>query len=323
MPLVDHPGSAFRVLTVVTLMTGTAAVFGLATAIGEWGIGNGFSWLWALAIVEATIQAWRPDPASVARGEPIDLVFGALWVVPVLALVVWIALLRFEVGVSTAAGEALKMRLPPLPQGILPIVWTEASLGLAVSLGAWWHLGWLSERTPVQSVVGRLLLLPAFSLLAFALVGSCRRLAANLRPVAAVAPRSEKTLDAQLAATTVALTAGAVALYLVNRFVPASPAIELSTALALTVIALDLRDELAFRRRHGATARLLQLDNVHLACYLQALLAERGIAVHARAQRFRSLYYFFFPLVKIDLLVAADRVAPAAAVLAEQEPRTI
>ena len=43
----------------------------------------------------------------------------------------------------------------------------------------------------------------------------------------------------------------------------------------------------------------------------------------ARAHRFRALHYFFLPLVKIDLLVGADHAGVAAAMLAEQEPRTI
>ena len=322
-PLVAHPGAAFEIVTVATFIAAAAGLFALATAIGEWGIGNGFCWLTVLGFLETALRAWRPDPGRLGRAEPIDLVFGALWIVPFFILAGAIELRRVEGRIATAAGEEIKLPLPPLPQGIWPAGWAEAGIGIAAALGAWLHLGWLSGSSPLLSLAFSLLLVPAFSLLTFAWFGTRRRLAANLLPAATVGPEIDKTIDRQFVSTTLVLTGGEVALLLLHWLIPASPAIGFSAVFVLTAIALDVRDELAFVRRYGRTARLLQLDNVHLAAYLRALLGQRGIAAVARAHRFRSLYYWLFPLVKIDLLVPAESAEAAAAVIAEQELRRV
>ncbi|HXO40977.1 MAG TPA: hypothetical protein VN999_05980 [Thermoanaerobaculia bacterium] len=320
-PLVLHPGSAFRLIMVLTLTAATASLFALATAISEWGVGNGFCWLWALQTVEAVVRPWRLESHRPSGAEPTELLFGALCMLPVVALAAWVELGDLRLTVSTAAGETSRLRLPPLPQGILPVGWAESSATLVFSLAAGSHSLWLSRLAPLLPVTGRLLLIPAFSLIAYALFSTPRRLAANLRLNATVGLAAG--LTAQVIRTTAYLTAGSVALYLVHHLIPASPNLAMTSVVVLTALVLDLRDEVEFTRRYGKTVRLLQLDNVHLASYLKALLGAQGIAVLARAYRFRSLFYFLNPLVKIDVRIAADRLDAAAALVAAQDLRTL
>jgi hypothetical protein len=70
----------------------------------------------------------------------------------------------------------------------------------------------------------------------------------------------------------------------------------------MAAVILDLRDE-ARLAGSGPLARVISLDNVHLAEYLQARLGERGIDCAVRGYRFRRLLYFFGPLFKMALLV--------------------
>ncbi|HLX09344.1 MAG TPA: hypothetical protein VKY89_15945 [Thermoanaerobaculia bacterium] len=325
LPLVDHPGAAFRILMVATLTAATAATFALATAIGDWGVGNGFCWLVAGGILQPVVRSWWPGPGHQIRGEPAELLVGALWILPLVALAAWVELRRVEVPVSTPAAETLALRLPTYPQGVAPAAWAPAVLGAVIPL---WSLlpsgpSPLSTLTPFEAVAGRVLLVPALSLLCFALFGDHRRLASHLRSAAVPAPAAEKILDGQLVRLTGWLTLGSVAVYLIEHFLPAAPGLDLVSIVILTAIALDLRAELEFRRRVLDAVRLEQLDNVHLASCLQALCGAYGIPTLARAQHFRALFYFFWPLVKIDLLVPAERWEEAAALLAAQEIQTV
>ena len=325
LPLVEHPGAAFRILIVATLTAATAATFALATAIGDWGIGNGFCWLAAGGILQPVLRSWWPGPGQPLHGEPAELLVGALWILPVVALAAWVELRRVEVAVSTPAAETLALRLPTYPQGVVPAAWAPAILAAVIPLWSLFAAGPspLATLTPFESVAGRVLLVPALSLLCFALFGNRRRLTAHLQTVAVPAPAAGKILDGQLVRIAGWLTLGSVALHLLERFLPAAPGLDLVAVVILTAIALDLRAELEFRRRHRETVRLAQLDNVHLASCLRALCGARGIPTLARAHHFRALFYFFWPLVKIDLLVPAARREEAADLLAALEIQTV
>ncbi len=321
LPAVAHPGAAFRLLIGVVLVAVTAALYALGSAIGRWGIGNGFCWLLALPISEALARQWRHDP-RLAGAEPTEILFGALWIVPIAAVVIWLLLRGPAAAVATAAGDSLAPRLPALPQGALPVYGGEVAVALVFALPALAQSAWLSRSPLVVAVAGRALLIPALSLLAYVLFASRRRVAANLAPDATVPPATRRTIDRHWVITTAILTGGSIALLLVARFIPRSPMITLFALLVLAALALDLRDELSFTLRHGGSTRLLQLDNVHLASYLQTLLREQGVETMARAYRFRSLFYFLNPLVKIELRVPAASWDAAADVLETQEMRT-
>jgi hypothetical protein len=87
----------------------------------------------------------------------------------------------------------------------------------------------------------------------------------------------------------------------------------------LLAIGLDLWDQFRFQRKHGETALLTQLDNVHFSYRLEERLQEEGIEALARGHQFRSLFFFFGALIKIDVFVSADRLEQAREVLAELE----
>src|SRR5258708_57761 len=318
-PFVAHPGAFLVVLTVATLTAATAALFILATTISRRGIGNGFCWLLAWPVVEAMTSGWHRQVQE-ARGEPTDILFGLLCVVPLVALAVWLQRQRYRIAAPAPDGEPLRLRLPALPQGALPAGLAVSLLGgLAVFRGTFSWASWLPAPTLTVIVAGCLLLIPALSYLTFHLFGSARRVAANLGSLSPAERDLHGALGRQLILTTASLAAGAIAGEVLARFVPRFPAIQFYGVLVLTAIGLDLWHEIAFLRRHRGGSRLLQLDNVHLACYLEALLRQHGIAGLARGYHFRSLYYFLNPLVKMDLLVPASRLEEARALIPAAE----
>src|SRR5260370_3587556 len=72
--LVDDPGWVFRVVTVISLTTGTLMFMCLGDQITERGIGNGISFIITIGIVArlpaALAQAWKTFVASRRQGSP-------------------------------------------------------------------------------------------------------------------------------------------------------------------------------------------------------------------------------------------------------------
>jgi hypothetical protein len=64
---------------------------------------------------------------------------------------------------------------------------------------------------------------------------------------------------------------------------------------------------------------MVQLDNVHFSYRLEEELQEAEIDALARGHQFRSLFFFFGALYKIDMLVPAKQLGRAREVLAELE----
>ena len=67
--VVLNPGWGFRLMTVITLTTGTAFIMWLGEQITERGIGNGISLIIFAGIVAAFPRRWRPRSSSSVRAR--------------------------------------------------------------------------------------------------------------------------------------------------------------------------------------------------------------------------------------------------------------
>src|SRR6195256_2888707 len=95
IPLVDDPGWTFRVVTVVSLTTGTLFLMWLGDQITERGIGNGISLIITIGIVArlpaALAQAWKtfvPSAGGGSQVNPMVLVLMILFLFIVIAGVI-------------------------------------------------------------------------------------------------------------------------------------------------------------------------------------------------------------------------------------------
>lgn len=306
-PLVNEPGWPFRLLLVATLTAVTAAVFALGNLLSDHGIGNGFA---LLMLAELGASSWGTWMA--VRGEltadnwPLSLALFAG--VGLVALLV-----RF-------VRSTEKTGTPPFPQGILPVQLTLVALAFL-----WFRSGFgpLYQGAPfaITPLVVALLGTPLFSWLTFHLFSSRPRLAANLPEPDEVLDGIAAILRRRLIPSTAVLAVGTLAFLAWNAWRPGSATAHVTfTGLVFaTMIGLDILDQFQFLQRHGQTVRLVQLDNVHLSYRLAARLREEGIDALARAQRLRSLSYFFGALFKIDVLVPAGQYDRAREVLVELE----
>lgn len=311
MPAVSLTGPVFRILLIATLTAVTAALFFLGTFLSEYGIGNGFSLLILTQIGLSLWQVWAPrfmeETAGLSGSSPIQGV--GILLVGVLA-----ALLIRHVQKSEAT------RTPAFPQSTFPLVLTGLVVNSPFLLPRFFEDGhntlpWFAGPVAVLFAV------PFFSWPAYHLFSSRGRLEANLSEPEEVLDGLSDTLERRFLTATVLLTVGGAALTAWSWLQPDSYVAVLTflDLLLVTAIAFDLRDQFVFLRRNGATARLVQLDNVHLSYRLVARLEEEGIDALARGHHHRSLLFFLGPMIKIDVLVPRDQLDEARAVLAELE----
>jgi hypothetical protein len=231
---------------------------------------------------------------------------------------------RRVIVISETAGS-LPFRIPAFPQGTLPIYWSHLLLPYVlyphwrdeplVDLGSWGYA--------VVSAVSIALL----SLLAAWMFSARPRAQRNLEWVAEVPEEPyEPQWRRQLLQTTLLLAlveAGIVLSGALFSEGAATVLVYLTGAMMLVATGLDLYDEGLLSARSGPLERVLTLDNVHLAEYFQALLAQEEIPCVVRALHFRRLSYFLGSLFKMALLVPAADAKRAARLLDETPFRIV
>src|SRR2546429_2314662 len=145
IPLVDDPGLVFRVVTVISLTTGTLLLMWLGDQITERGIGNGLSLIITIGIVArlpaALAQAWKTFVPSAQTGSsqvnPMVLVLLVFLLIVVIAAVITITqgvrkitvqYAKRVVGRKMYGGQTQYMPLKVNYAGVMPIIFAWALL---------------------------------------------------------------------------------------------------------------------------------------------------------------------------------------------------
>src|SRR6266481_5265603 len=144
IPLVDDPGMVFRVVTVISLTTGTLFLMWLGDQITERGIGNGISLIITVGIVArlpaALAQAWKtfvPTEAGASQVNPAILVLMVAFLFVVIAAVITITqgvrkisvqYAKRVVGRKMYGGQSTFMPLKVNYAGVMPIIFAWALL---------------------------------------------------------------------------------------------------------------------------------------------------------------------------------------------------
>jgi preprotein translocase subunit SecY len=145
IPLVDDLGWKFRIVTVVSLTTGTLLLMWLGDQITERGIGNGISLIITVGIVArlpaALAQAWKTfvpsGPTGSSQVNPMVLVLLVFFLIVVIAAVITITqgvrkitvqYAKRVVGRKMYGGQTQYMPLKVNYAGVMPIIFAWALL---------------------------------------------------------------------------------------------------------------------------------------------------------------------------------------------------
>jgi preprotein translocase subunit SecY len=168
IPLVEDQGLTFRIVTVISLTSGTLFLMWLGDQITERGIGNGISLIITVGIVArlpaALAQAWKtfvPTDAGASQVNPAILVLMVAFLFLVIAAVIAITqgvrkisvqYAKRVVGRKMYGGQSTYMPLKVNYAGVMPIIFAWALLLFPSTI-----VGWIGRNSPTAGkIVGAL-----------------------------------------------------------------------------------------------------------------------------------------------------------------------
>src|SRR5438874_4787439 len=147
--LVLNPGWSFRLMTVITLTSGTAFIMWLGEQITERGIGNGISLIIFAGIVaripQAVLQTWTTFQDK-AEGSDIQLfILGAVMVLTIAVIVfverayrkIPVHYAKRVVGRQTFSGQSTHLPLKVNMSGVIPPIFASSILLFPATLATW------------------------------------------------------------------------------------------------------------------------------------------------------------------------------------------
>ncbi|MBU1701392.1 MAG: preprotein translocase subunit SecY [Candidatus Eisenbacteria bacterium] len=137
IPIVTHPGFAFRLLTMLTMTTGTVFVMWLGEQITEKGIGNGISLIIFIGIVARSPNDIINTTRLVISGglSIFTLIFVVIFMIASTGFVVWMTKAQRKIPVQYAkrivgrrmyGGQSTHIPLRVNTAGVIPIIFAQS-----------------------------------------------------------------------------------------------------------------------------------------------------------------------------------------------------
>jgi preprotein translocase subunit SecY len=161
LPLVYHPGIAFRLMTVLTLTTGTCFVMWLGEQITERGIGNGMSLIIYAGIVVGLPRAVLQTLDQIRTGQmgPIRVIFLMVLMALVVAAIVFVERGHRRVTVQYAkrvvgrrmyGGSSTHIPLKVNTGGVIPVIFASSLLAFPYTIAQAFQGNRFADATSAQ-----------------------------------------------------------------------------------------------------------------------------------------------------------------------------
>ncbi|MGA7564069.1 MAG: preprotein translocase subunit SecY [Desulfobaccales bacterium] len=167
MPVVVHPGWAFRLMTVITLTAGTTFIMWLGEMITERGIGNGISLIIFAGIVARLPSAIISTFQLISAGEiyPIFMVLLVIAMIGVVAFIVFVERAQRRIQVQYArrvvgrrmmGGTTTHLPLKVNTSGVIPPIFASSLLMFPATIKTFVHVDWVQHAMDAVSPGGAL-----------------------------------------------------------------------------------------------------------------------------------------------------------------------
>ncbi len=144
-PIVPYPGIGFKLLTILTLTTGTVFVMWLGEQISERGIGNGISLIIFAGIVVDFPRGLNSVVSGLRTGamDPLKLIFLGVMMVAVIGFIVFVERGQRRIPVSYAkrvvgrkvyGGQSTHLPLRVNTGGVIPIIFAASIITIPLTL---------------------------------------------------------------------------------------------------------------------------------------------------------------------------------------------
>jgi len=162
MAVALHPGWAFRIMTVITLTSGTAFIMWLGEMITERGIGNGISLIIFAGIVARLPSAIIKTFELMKTGEimPLLMVILLLFMVVVVGFIVFVErgqrriqvqYARRVVGRKMYGGQTTHLPLKVNPSGVIPPIFASSLLMFPATIASFVQNDWVKWASELIS----------------------------------------------------------------------------------------------------------------------------------------------------------------------------
>ncbi len=333
--IIMNPGLSFRLISALTLATGTFITIWIAELITRKGIGHGISVLIFMGYgprifsgIAPIIFASRQESQS---HSPLEyfLLFAVL-AIALTTLIVTMEKSFRRISVKFDDNTEAYIPIKLTSAGIMPVEWistliilpttvllfiknaAHANRGLPESLmppGIWYYVIYFMITIFLYYLFTSFFYDPK-KIVTF-LKG---------RQASVVYPTGKKEESYIDRCLEVMIPVGAIYLYFFV-FMPQVTSRLLGyylggVSLIITVaILLDLIEEMRIRRKENQLVKVAELHDVPMAGFVKSLLEEKGLPCYLRGYYHRALLYFFGPYIEISVLVPEDRVADAKEVI--------
>jgi preprotein translocase subunit SecY len=197
-PLVPHPGWGFRMLTVLTLTTGTAFIMWLGEQISERGIGNGISLIIFAGIVVGFVPAIGTTADAMQKGNisPVILVPLLAFMILVVAFIVYMERAQRRIPVQYAkrvvgrkvyGGQSTYLPLRVNTGGVIPVIFASSVVTVPTVIsnmvqnpGVQKAAGFVSYGTPIYYLL-QVIAIVFFSYFYVSIIFNPADLADNMR----------------------------------------------------------------------------------------------------------------------------------------------
>ena len=161
-PVVIHPGWAFRLMTVITLTSGTAFIMWLGEQITERGIGNGISLIIFAGIIVRMPTAMINTFKLMSTGE-MGIFFIIILVVMMIAVVGFIIFVeqgqrripvqyaKRVVGRKMYGGQSTHLPLKINTSGVIPPIFASSIMMFPATIGSFVAVAWIQTTVNLMS----------------------------------------------------------------------------------------------------------------------------------------------------------------------------
>ncbi len=165
MPVVLHPGWAFRLMTVLTLTAGTAFIMWLGEMVTERGIGNGISLIIFAGIVARMPSALINTFSLIKSGEIMPILMAMLIIVMVVVVGfivfvergqrrIQVQYARRVVGRRMYGGQSTHLPLKVNTSGVIPPIFASSLLMFPATIAGFVHNEWVRWAADAMSPGG-------------------------------------------------------------------------------------------------------------------------------------------------------------------------
>lgn len=162
MPIVMDPGLQFRLMTVLTLTSGTAFIMWLGEQMTERGIGNGISLIIFSGIVARLPAAFGNSIELIKAGE-LSLMFAPVVLLMIIAVIAFIIFMETSqrripiqyakrvVGRHVYGGQSSHLPLKINVSGVIPPIFASSIMMFPATIGTFVQIDWVQRASAALS----------------------------------------------------------------------------------------------------------------------------------------------------------------------------